>query len=79
MEAIARGDRAAFAELYDSLSPAVYGLVAHLTQDAARAQQVLHDVFLDAWRHAPRLADTGASPGEWLKNLALARCSSPLA
>ena len=39
----------ALAELYDLLSPWVLGLVFRILQDAAEAEEVLSDVFVQVW------------------------------
>ncbi|PYP70864.1 MAG: RNA polymerase subunit sigma [Gemmatimonadetes bacterium] len=42
-------DQVALAELYDLLSPWVLGLVFRILQDAAEAEEVLSDVFVQVW------------------------------
>lgn len=76
LQSTATGDGAAFARLYDRLAPGVYGVIAGLVPDQARAEAVLHEVFLEVWRHAPRLAGTGVSASAWLREVAHIRCGS---
>lgn len=49
---IAAGDRRAFAEFYDRLSPQLYGLALKILRDPVRANDVLQDVFLSLWKNA---------------------------
>jgi RNA polymerase sigma-70 factor (ECF subfamily) len=49
---MAGGDRDALAELYDRLSKPLYATARHILNDAAEAQDVVHDVFLALWENA---------------------------
>jgi RNA polymerase sigma-70 factor (ECF subfamily) len=50
--AMARGVRDALAGLYDRHSSALLGLAMRIVRDRREAEDLLHDVFLEAWRHA---------------------------
>lgn len=50
--AIARGDRDALATLYDRHSGVLMGLALRIVRDRREAEDLLHDVFLEAWRSA---------------------------
>ena len=50
--AMARGDRTAFARLYDALARPLYSLAFRVTNDATEAQDVVQDVFLQMWNKA---------------------------
>jgi RNA polymerase sigma-70 factor (ECF subfamily) len=50
VERIARGDRDAFARLYDRHAPALLALGRRILGELREAEDVLHDVFLEAWR-----------------------------
>lgn len=76
LQSTACGDRAAFARLYDTLAPGVYSVISGLVPDQARAEAVLREVFIEVWRHAPRLAGTGVSASAWLREIAHIRCGS---
>ena len=67
---VARGDAAAFEELYDELSPAVYGLARRVVRDPARAEDVTQEVFLDVWRKAPSFDATRGSAKTWIMTIA---------
>ena len=50
--AMAAGDRAALARLYDLMAGPVYSLACRLLGDATEAQDVVQDIFLQVWRTA---------------------------
>jgi RNA polymerase sigma-70 factor (ECF subfamily) len=50
--AIAGGDRGALAKLYDRHSGVLLGLAMRIVRDRREAEDLLHDVFLEAWRSA---------------------------
>lgn len=50
--AIAGGDRAALATLYERHSSALLGLAMRIVRERREAEDLLHDVFLEAWRSA---------------------------
>ncbi len=54
MDRYADGDDAAFGEVYDRLAPRLYGFFVRQTGDAARAEDLLQQTFLQM--HAARLA-----------------------
>lgn len=49
---MARGDRAALAELYDHYAPHLLAIGARMLGDRREAEDMVHDVFLEAWRSA---------------------------
>ena len=66
----ARGDAVAFEELYDELSPAVFGLARRVVRDPARAEDVTQEVFLEVWRKAARF-DRGLGKAKtWVMTIA---------
>lgn len=54
MRRVAQGDEQAFAQLYDVLSPSVYGLVLRVLRDPAQSQEVAQEVMVELWRQATR-------------------------
>ena len=50
--AIAGGDRTALASLYDRHSGVLLGLAMRIVRERREAEDLLHDVFLEAWRSA---------------------------
>lgn len=65
MAAVAAGDQAAFAQLYDELSPAVFGVVRRVLRDPAQAEEVTQEVFVEIWRQAARFDASRAQPRTW--------------
>ena len=52
VKAVARGDRAALAALYDRYSPIMFALALRIVRERREAEDLLHDVFLEVWRTA---------------------------
>jgi RNA polymerase sigma-70 factor (ECF subfamily) len=50
--AMAAGDRKALAALYERHAPLLLGLALRIVRDRREAEDLLHDVFLEAWRSA---------------------------
>jgi RNA polymerase sigma-70 factor (ECF subfamily) len=72
--AIARGDRSAFAHLYDRQSPLLLALGARILRDSREAEDVLHDVFVEVWKHAGDFDPSRASARTWLCLRMRSRC-----
>jgi RNA polymerase sigma-70 factor (ECF subfamily) len=50
--AVAAGDRGALATLYERHAPLLLGLALKIVRERREAEDLLHDVFLEAWRSA---------------------------
>ena len=70
LEAVARGDRKAFAQLYDRTSGKLYGICLRLLGNESEAEDVLQDVYVTVWQKAERFDRGRASPITWLAVLA---------
>jgi RNA polymerase sigma-70 factor, ECF subfamily len=66
---MAGGDRDALAELYDSLSRPLYATARHILNDAAEAQDVVHDVFLSLWENAASFDSARGAAFSWAVTL----------
>ncbi|PRI11000.1 RNA polymerase subunit sigma [Leucobacter massiliensis] len=66
----ARGDRRAFATLYDLLSARVFGLIVRVLLDRSQSEEVLQEVFLEAWERAPSFDVDRGSARSWLLTIA---------
>jgi RNA polymerase sigma-70 factor (ECF subfamily) len=73
MARVAKGDRDAFAELYDGTVRVVYGTVLRIIRDPAQAEDVTQEVYVEAWRLAPRFDLVSGSPAAWLTMIARSR------
>ncbi|MFE6965389.1 ECF RNA polymerase sigma factor SigK [Agromyces sp. NPDC057679] len=68
--ATASGDREAFGRFYDETAARVFGLVRRVLIDAAQAEEVTQDVFLEAWQTAARFDPARGAAAAWLLTLA---------
>jgi RNA polymerase sigma-70 factor, ECF subfamily len=64
--AMARGDRAALGQLYDRHASLLLALGLRVLGDRAVAEDVLHDVFLEAWHHAREFDPARGTVRAWL-------------
>jgi RNA polymerase sigma-70 factor (ECF subfamily) len=65
-----RGDQAAFGELYDVLSPLVYGVVLKVVRDPSQSEEVAQEVFVELWRLAARYEAGRGSVRSWAATVA---------
>lgn len=68
-----RGDESAIGELYDRHARAIYSLALRMLSDAAEAEDVVQDVFAQAWRQAGRYDASRAPVVGWLLVITRAR------
>src|ERR1700746_162611 len=63
---IRAGDQQAMSELYDRYSSVVYGVALRVLQDAAAAEDILQDIFLQLWRKPDAFDSSRGSLAAWL-------------
>jgi RNA polymerase sigma-70 factor (ECF subfamily) len=73
LERMARGDHDALAELYDRYGRLLYSLALRILRDTGDAEDVVQDVFSQAWRQASRYESTRGNVVAWLMNLTRSR------
>jgi RNA polymerase sigma factor (sigma-70 family) len=66
---VARGDRDAFARLYDQYSEAAYSLAVRIVRDRDLAADVVQDAFLAVWKQAARFDARRGQPSTWILTL----------
>jgi RNA polymerase sigma-70 factor, ECF subfamily len=70
LAAVARGDEAAFAVIYDRAAPAVLGTARRILRDPAQSEEVMQEVLLEVWRSAARFDPAAGSAAAWITTLA---------
>lgn len=61
-----RGDRLAVALLYQRHQGPLFGLARSMLRSSAEAEDLLHDVFLEAWRHSADYSAERGTVRAWL-------------
>jgi len=69
LEAIAAGDDAALAALYDRFGRPAYGLALRILRDQALAEDAVQEAFLAIWRAADSYRRERAKPATWILTL----------
>ncbi len=70
---LAAGDQAALSEFYDRFAGLVNALALRILRDNADAEDVVQEVFLQAWRQADRFDPRRGTPEAWLCTIARTR------
>lgn len=65
----ARGDEAAFGQLYDTLARSAYGLALRVVRNPAQAEEVVQEAMLEVWRTASRYDASRGSAQAWVLTL----------
>ena len=81
MELLARTalkDQQAFAELYRLTSPHLYAVALRILRDAASAEEVLQESFVNIWHHAGSYVAARSQPLTWLTSIVRNRCLDQL-
>lgn len=73
LERIARGDHDGLAELYDRHARLIYSLALRIARDQADAEDIVQDVFSQAWRQAARYDPARGPVVAWLLTLTRSR------
>ncbi|MGH8658063.1 MAG: RNA polymerase sigma factor [Gammaproteobacteria bacterium] len=73
LAAMAGGDESALGALYDATLSRVYGLALRITQSVEAAEEVLNDVYLQAWHEAGRYEAARGRVITWLLTICRSR------
>ncbi len=65
-----RGDESAFADLYESVAPRVFGLVVRVLRDRHQSEEVTQEVFLQLWQTSNRFDPDRGSALSWIMTMA---------
>ncbi|HEY3668325.1 MAG TPA: sigma-70 family RNA polymerase sigma factor, partial [Polyangiaceae bacterium] len=66
VRAIAAGDTRALSTLYDRHAPLMLGLARRIVGGKSEAEDIVHDVFVEAWRRAADYDEHRGSVKAWL-------------
>jgi len=73
MKRMAGGDGSALAEIYDRHGRSLFSLAVRILRDQSDAEEVVQDVFAQAWRQAARYDTTRGAVVAWLLMMARSR------
>jgi RNA polymerase sigma-70 factor, ECF subfamily len=73
LEASARGDQQAFAELVEALGPLIFRRIRAVVRDEAQSEEVMQDLFLEVWRNAAQFDAQRSGAVAWILARAHAR------
>lgn len=73
MSEVARGDADAMGRLYDRTARLVFGVALRILRNRADAEEVVLDVYLQAWRSAPAFDPGRGTVEGWLITIARTR------
>ena len=70
---LARGDQQALAELYDRHARPIYSLALRILRERADAEDIVQEVFAQAWNQAARFDTSRGAVAAWLLMMARSR------
>jgi RNA polymerase sigma-70 factor (ECF subfamily) len=70
---LARGDQSALAELYDRHARPIYSLALRILREQADAEDIVQEVFAQAWNQAARFDTSRGAVAAWLLMMARSR------
>ena len=73
LHAVARGDEAALARLYDGYRVILFGLLVRILNSREEAEDILQEVFIQVWRRAKDFDEKRGRPFTWLVTLTRSR------
>lgn len=70
---VAKGDHESLAEIYDRHGRLIYSLALRILRDQGEAEDIVQDVFAQAWRQASRYDGSRATVLGWLLTMTRSR------
>lgn len=70
LKQVAGGDRTAFAQLYDTASARLFGVIRRILPTSELAEDALQDTFVRIWQKAATYDPSLASPMAWMATIA---------
>lgn len=67
---VAKGDKDAFAKLYDAVAPVVFGITRRVIRDRAQSEEVTQEVMLEIWRCAGGFDPDRGNARAWVATMA---------
>ncbi|HEV2979418.1 MAG TPA: sigma-70 family RNA polymerase sigma factor [Casimicrobiaceae bacterium] len=71
-------DQQAFAELYRIAAPHLFAVALRILREAAAAEEVLQESFVNVWHHAASYVAAKSQPLTWLTSIVRNRCLDQL-
>lgn len=76
--ACGRGDRAAFASLYEATSPKLFGVAVRMLRREDLAEEVLQECYVSIWTNARTYSAGLSAPMTWMTSIVRNRCLDSL-
>ena len=76
--ACGRGDRAAFARLYEATSPKLFGVAIRMLRREDLAEEVLQECYVSIWTNARTYSAGLSAPMTWMTSIVRNRCLDSL-
>jgi RNA polymerase sigma-70 factor (ECF subfamily) len=73
VQRVAAGDREAFGRFYDRYAPLVFTMAMRVLRVRSDAEDLLQEVFLQAWRQADSYRTDRGSPEAWITTISRSR------
>ncbi|MBT0586995.1 RNA polymerase sigma factor [Alteromonas oceanisediminis] len=69
LQRVALDDQIAFAKLYQQCAPKLNGIARLMVRDAEKANEVLHDAFMQIWKNADEYQEHKSEPMTWMSSI----------
>jgi len=76
--ACGRGDRAAFARLYEATSPKLFGVAIRMLRREDLAEEILQECYVSIWNNARGYSVALSAPMTWMTSIVRNRCLDTL-